>query len=432
MTILLYSLITITAVLTIARPWIGVIAYYVLALFYPQIIWPWIFYGIRVNFIISIITIVAFLKDLVFKGFNFSVLKSKQSILVLLLWLSIINSYLNNPYGPNNTDVIIYNSQYLFSIFNKIFLFYFISICLVKSKLHLHLLLIVLMGTVLYFTYYANMTHLSGQFHGRLPGPGVGGVYSDENVFAMIFIVAIPVFYFFGNYYKNWILKFGLWTAIPAAWHAIFLTGSMGGLLSLSVVMAFVALRSKKKIFIVAIPLLFILAFILQAGSYLKQKASQTGAGVEQVTSAQTRFESWGAGLKMISAHPVTGVGPGNFIRAYSDFSSTRPFVAHNTFVQLAAETGIISGLMYLLLGWSFLSSYFRQRKYDKEDFDPFLLATKESITGAAIGFYASATFLNLATYEILYFLLVAKTLQDKLTIEYILNKTNSQPEHLT
>ncbi len=133
----------------------------------------------------------------------------------------------------------------------------------------------------------------------------------------------------------------------------------------------------------------------------------------------------------MISAHPFTGVGSGNFYRVYNEFSSTRPFVAHNTFIQLASETGIVSGLMYLLLGWGFLSTYYRQRKYDKENFDPFLLATKEAITGAAIGFYASATFLNLATYEIFYFLLVLKVLQDRLTLEYVLTKDLQQKELL-
>ncbi len=431
-TLLLYFLLASTGLYTFFRPWLGVVAYYVLSIFYPQIIWPWIFSGIRTSFIVSLVTILVFFKDIVFQGLNFSQFKSRQSLYIIFLWLSIINSYFNCPYGPNENEWYMYNSKYILSTFNKIFFFYFISIYLIKTKNHLHMLLITLLGSVLYFTYFANMTALTGQFYGRLAGPGTGGVYSDENVFAMTFVVAVPLFFFMGNYYKNRILKYGLWIAIPFAWHGVFLTGSLGGLISLGVVMVFVAFRSKQKLIIGVLPLIFVITFMWQGGGYLKDKALGTEGGVSRVGTAQTRFDSWSAGFKMIREHPITGVGPGNFLRVYSDFASTRPFVAHNTFIQFAADTGIVSGIVYLLLGWSFLSSYYSQRKYNNENFDPFLLAAKESITGAAIGFYTCAAFLNLATYEIFYFLLVTKAVLDRLNSEYILNKISIQPENLT
>jgi O-antigen ligase len=430
-TLLLYALITVTAVGTLVKPWIGVIAYYVLSVFYPQIIWHWIFSGIRVSLIISSVTVAGFFIHLLLKGIDLSAFKTRQSFLIILLWLSIINSYFNNPYGSNPTEVYMYSSDYLLSTFNKIFSFYFVSIFLLRTKFHLHCLLLVLMGCVLYFTYFANMEYLQGRVFGRLAGPGTGGVYSDENVFAMTFVVAIPVFYFMGDYYKNWILKLGLWTAIPAAWHAIFLTGSLGGLISLGVVMGFVAFRSKRKLFILLIPVAFLFAFLTQGGGYLKDKALGTEGGVTSVETAQTRFDSWSAGIGMMMEYPVTGVGPGNFLRAYSDFLDGRIFVAHNTFIQFSAETGILSGVMYLLLGWGFLSSYYRQRRYTKDNSDPFLAAVKESITGAVIGFYVCSMFLNLAAYEILYLLLVCKAVYDLLFREYLIDQTRPLSEPL-
>jgi probable O-glycosylation ligase (exosortase A-associated) len=432
--LLLYALIAGTAVATLVKPWIGVIAYYVLSVFYPQIIWHWIFSGIRASLIVSSVTVVGFFIHLLLRGIDLSVVKSKQSLYVILLWLSVINSYFNNPYGINPTEIVMYSSDYLLSTFNKIFMFYFVTVFLIRTKHQLHWLLIVLMGCVLYFTYYANMEYISGRVFGRLAGPGIAGVYSDENAFAMTFVVVIPVFYFMGNYYKNWILKLGLWAAIPAAWHAIFLTGSLGGLISLGVVMGFVAFRSKRKLFILLIPAALLFAFLNQGGGYLKEKALGTEGGVTGVETAQTRFESWTAGINMIMEHPVTGVGPGNFLRVYSDYSDTgRSFVAHNTFIQFSSEMGLLAGLMYLLLGWNFLTTYFRHRHYDRQEgFDPFLLAVKESITGGAIGFYTCALFLNLATYEIFYLLLVCKAVLDALTREHLIDQQNPLPEETT
>lgn len=422
-TILLYSLLGGVTIATLKAAWVGVVSYFVLSILYPQIVWPWVFVGIRAAFFVSTATIVSYLKEVVLGNVSFSSYKSRQNSYLIILWISICISYLFNPYGRNDTPDFTYNTDYLFSTFNKIFMFYFISVNVIKKKMHYHALIITFMGCILYFIYYANLTYLNG-YYGRMAGPGEGGIYSDENVFAMTFVVCTPFLYFMGNYYKNKIIKFGLWLAIPFAWHSVFLTGSLGGLIGLSLVMLFVALRSKRKFFMVALPIALIIAFITQGGQYIKEKASGAEeGGITEVGTAKTRFQSWDAGFKMMMAHPITGVGPGNFFKHYSDYVDTEPFVAHNTFIQFSAETGVLSGMMYLLIGLGFLTTYNRQRVFDKEEnFDPFLLATKESITGGIIGFYVCASFLNLATYESYYFLLVCKAVQDKLTLECVNN----------
>lgn len=421
-TILLYCLLAGTTISTLKAAWVGVVGYYVLSILYPQIIWYWIFLNIRATFFISTATIISYLKEVVLGNVSFSSYKTRQNCFIIILWICICISFFFNPYGLNDTLDLTYNTNYLFSTFNKIFIFYFISVSMIKKKFHYHVLIVAFIGCVLYFTYYANITYLNGHY-GRLAGPtsiGGGSIYSDENVFAMIFVVCMPFLYFMGNYYKNIIIKCGLWLAIPFTWHAVFLTGSLGGLIGLSIVMLFVALRAKRKSFMIALPIALIIAFISQGGQYLKEKASGAEeGGITEVGTAQTRFQSWGAGFKMMMAHPITGVGPGNFYKHYSDYADTQPFVAHNTFIQFSAETGVLSGMMYLLIGLGFLTTYYKQRVYDKEEnFDSFLLATKESITGGIIGFYVCATFLNLATYESYYYLLVCKAVQDKLTIE--------------
>ena len=72
------------------------------------------------------------------------------------------------------------------------------------------------------------------------------------------------------------------------------------------------------------------------------------------------RMAHWQAGARMFVAHPVVGVGPDNFNRAYPEFAVGRwaesQGHAHNYYIHIAAETGIVGLLTYLLLigsvGW--------------------------------------------------------------------------------
>lgn len=67
------------------------------------------------------------------------------------------------------------------------------------------------------------------------------------------------------------------------------------------------------------------------------------------------RGEIWGATLRMIADHPVFGVGLGAFATMYPRYDPSnglrRTAEAHNDYLQLVAETGVVGGL----LGGAFL-----------------------------------------------------------------------------
>lgn len=81
-------------------------------------------------------------------------------------------------------------------------------------------------------------------------------------------------------------------------------------------------------------------------------------ASTAQVTTANfavvERMAQLQAGWRMFMAHPLTGIGPGNYTPAYPDFAvlpwySSRGH-AHNYYLHMAAEAGIIGALAYLAL----------------------------------------------------------------------------------
>ncbi len=417
--ILLYAAIAATVFVTLSHVWVGAAAYYLVALFNPQAIWPWIFQGARLSLILSAITILGYGRLLCAKKIKYSYLKDKQNIYMLILWAALLNSYIFSPYGAARFMEGAASGTELIIMVSKIFLFYFVSIALFDDQKKMHYFVMVIIVCVVYYTYWANMRYLTGFYYqSRLEGPGPGGIYTDENKFAMVFIVGIPYLFFMGNYYKNRVVKLFLWACIPFAWHAIFLTGSLGGLLSLAASTLVMAIRTKKKIFIAAIPAVLFAAFIFQGGDYLKEKKNEGGGHLTQIGTAQQRLQAWAVGIKIALDHPITGAGIGNFYQAYPDYDPyTSPHVAHNTFFQFLGESGVVAGLMYLLICARIYWIHSGKKFYQATQDSRFFRATGDALATSIVGFFCCAMFVDFATYEIFYYLLVLSAVQFRLNL---------------
>ncbi|NLD36523.1 MAG: hypothetical protein GX654_06610 [Desulfatiglans sp.] len=427
--IFLYIILVSILAASFFRPYIGAIAYYLMSIWVPHPIWPYVFAQVpRLTLIIAAGTLLGFGRAALTGRIDFTKLKSRQNIYLFILLLFVILSYVFPPYDVDTGKIVGYiTPETLIDNMLKIILFYYVLILVVDELHKLKYLSLIMVFTGVFYVYWGNNEYLSGNlmlYGNTLVGPGLrdyemGTVYTDENCFAMLFVTVIPFLYFMGVYYKKKLIKYFLWLNIPFAWHCIFLTGSRGGLVGLGTVTMFMALRSKKKLFIAAIPIAMIAAFIWQGGDYTKSRAD-SALNLEKDSSAQQRFQSWTAGLKMTIAHPLTGVGIGNFLVAYRDFAKTERFVAHNTLIQFSSECGMIAGLMYLLLCYGVFKDFLKQIKMEQNNLDPLLIAVNESVTGSMIGFFVCAVFLNLATYEIFYFFLALNAIKS-----HLLKKSN-------
>ena len=105
--------------------------------------------------------------------------------------------------------------------------------------------------------------------------------------------------------------------------------------------------------------------------------------------------------------HPLFGVGLSAFGPAFPDFSDESPRQAHNTFFQIAAESGIIAGLMYLLVLWTNLKDLLRNSRIlrEQDDKSEFLIYLNEALLTSLIGFAVCSMFLSLQVNEIFYYL---------------------------
>ncbi len=128
-------------------------------------------------------------------------------------------------------------------------------------------------------------------------------------------------------------------------------------------------------------------------------------------TTTRIRIELLLTGKNMIVAHPWTGLGPNMVSRRYQDYNETDEFPTwiyqhlHNNFLQIAAEMGVITLLIWVALWvrlfWDF-ARFFRDPASDR-----FLSCISMSGIGVLVAFLLAGLFeYNFGDSEILILLL--------------------------
>ncbi len=415
-TIVLYICLAGVMLTSLARPWIGVIAAYLFVVLGPQYIWWWAFEGARPvlwTLVPALIGIVALLLQ---GQVNLARLKTRQSLFLFILWICFLISSFAGPYVNVDSPYRWFTVHFVRTLINNIFLLYFAAVLLIDTQKKLWYVAGILIISTIYLTYWINDQYLFQGAIGRIGGPSDlygNNIYGDENTFAMLFVVGLPFLYYFGLFYKRMIIRYGLWLVIPLGWHAIFLTGSRGGLVGLALTTMMIVLRSPRKIVGVCFILALVVAYQWEAGSVLKSRADII-SDYEEDQSVESRITSWKAAIGMISDHYLCGVGITSFGVAYPDYSTEKPHEAHNTFFQIAAEAGLIAGIMYLLVVFTTvvdlwkISNEFRRKNaiYPGN----FLYCFNEALLTSFIGLVVCSLFLSLQVYEIFYFFCVSAT----------------------
>ncbi len=402
---------------SLKSPWIGVASYYFLALLGPQYIWWWVFEGIRVSFFVAFFTLSGLALNIFLGKLDLSFLKTKQIFWMSSLWFFVVLSYFCGPYISIANEVPGLNPQTLFPIANKTFIFFFCGALIIDGFKKIKWFSFVFLITGICLICWANLQYFNAnwiQFNaGRLMGPKslLGGtIYNDENNFAMIFVTSLPFIFYFGLWAKNTIVRYSLWAFIPFGIHAVFLTGSRGGLLGIGVITLLGTLRSNKKVYAILLLLILFCFYQWQAGDVMKDR-SETISDYQGESSAEDRLNAWMGGLNMIASHPITGVGISSFHVALPDFIESRPMVAHNTLIQFSAESGLGAGLSYCFLIFISFFNFLHISKWCQENDKHQFINLVDNLNHASAisfaGLIVCSCFLSLNYFEIFFFLII-------------------------
>ena len=179
-----------------------------------------------------------------------------------------------------------------------------------------------------------------------------GGV--DNNDLAMMLALAIPMAWYLGMIYRQPLWRWLCSAYLPIALFAIGLTGSRGGMLTTIVALLIVPLTMTRLSPLrrgVAIALLWIsgavaVAYVPQT---LMERLASTTMEVEEGRLGG-RLKIWQAGLKAFAHKPFVGYGPGAFKRAIDPWLLTRSQVAHNSFLSVLVEAGVVGFILFSLM----------------------------------------------------------------------------------
>ncbi len=417
--ILVYLIAAYIFIKMFKAPWVAAVAYLAFGVMQPQYIWFWHFDGLPVSpsKLLAIFAILSWFFSALNNKIDFNIYKRKQNIVLIIMWGWIHLSHLMTPFPGGSAYT---GAELVLETLNTIMILYFVSIGILTSQSALKYMSILLAILTTYYVYWANDQYLSGNWsqftQGRLRGPNYS-IYRDENVFSTLFMMGMPFILYGFFYLKNKLLKLSPFVVIPLLWHSLFLIGSRGAMLATVVETLIISKLCPSKVFNKIIVIGFIVAIFTQGGAMLN-RSSDTYTESQNENREETlnpRLVSWEHGLTFIKYHPITGVGVQKFqqaTRVY--FPSDTPYVAHNTFLQFAANSGLLVGVLFLYL----FKLIYRDYKYcvsNNIKQYPLLDYSNKAIVTSLAGFFVSAIFLDLMVFEAFYYLLTMNIIKQYL-----------------
>jgi O-antigen ligase len=186
------------------------------------------------------------------------------------------------------------------------------------------------------------------------------GIEGDANYEALTLIMGIPLAIWMARYdVDRWWRRAGLGCVLVMG-TGIVLTQSRAGLLAAAVVGLIVVLQSKRKLttlMIVALAAVLLFEFAPQGmGDRFRHIRLSGSAENGDEESTRMHFELVKAGMLMIREHPMFGVGLGRFKETAPLYNpvilqiSSRSYIAHDTYIQIAAECGLPILILFLML----------------------------------------------------------------------------------
>jgi O-antigen ligase len=160
------------------------------------------------------------------------------------------------------------------------------------------------------------------------------------------------------------LLRLAAAVGMPLCAFALFLTLSRGGLVALgTALVAAVVMGGRWRSTVLALAAIAVIGCVTYFGVFAPAHAR------ERVTSFKGgtgRTDVWTVGWRMVQAHPVRGIGAGNFAETSvhyllrpgsikrDDFIVDTPKAAHNMYLEVLAELGVVGlSLFLVVIGFS-------------------------------------------------------------------------------
>jgi O-antigen ligase len=221
-----------------------------------------------------------------------------------------------------------------------------------------------------------------------------GWITGDPNYYSLSALLCVPLAYYMlrtkPSVWERW---FCIGTLIVTLL-GLTLAASRGGFLGLAAAVLMMAFRSKHRLRALAIAGVVILPLLALAPSSPLARLLNPDRSDRESTEHRKILAR--AGLDLFWAHPLTGIGPGNFKAALAQTGELTEFnVAHNTYISVMAEMGIPGILLFTGVIIATFTSLARVRRMGRARGLVFATATAEALEVGLVGFLVAAYFLS-------------------------------------
>jgi O-antigen ligase len=188
---------------------------------------------------------------------------------------------------------------------------------------------------------------------------------------------------------------------------ALIDTVSRGGMIGLgaALVVGIVFAGPRRRVLLGTIAVTIALGVVGYYGSVASQAARQR---ITTVEGGSGRVDIWAVGWRMFKAHPITGVGAGNFANStidylllpggptsHNDFIVDEPKVAHNMYLEALADLGIPGLVMFLGILVSLLWCAVQAARLFNQLGDVPMELISRGIVAATVGILATDFFIS-------------------------------------
>jgi O-antigen ligase len=189
----------------------------------------------------------------------------------------------------------------------------------------------------------------------------IAALGADPNDLAMAMVLALPMAWYLGMTHHRPLVRWLGRGYLVMGLVAIGLTGSRGGMLATMVALTIVPLTMSRlspgrRQLAIALMLVSGALAVVYVPDTIVQRLATTTSTVEDL-SIGGRFKLWKAGLVAFTYQPIMGYGPGAFKPAIMPQLGALAQVAHNSYISVLVEEGLVGFLLYtamvLSVWWS-------------------------------------------------------------------------------
>jgi O-antigen ligase len=209
-------------------------------------------------------------------------------------------------------------------------------------------------------------------------GPAGAGGGQDENYVAAAMAMAFPFAYFSMFAVRSVLARVFFAGTAGVMLLACVVSLSRGGALAMGAVLLYCWITSSRRWLGVVLAVLVISGLALvpddltsggrrtagvEAPSLLARYWGEVKTSTDTTEStADLRLELWQIAFRMFLAHPLAGVGPGNFIWNITEYQSQEQFdkygrelmaFTHSLYLELLADLGIAGSVLFLMIVYS-------------------------------------------------------------------------------